>query len=496
MRPSILFAALIAFLPACATGGVDTDTTGGAATPTTTAGDSGHGGAAATTTTSTSTGAGGAATTTSTSTGAGGAATTTSTSTGSGGAATTTSTSTGSGGAATTASTSTGSGGAATTTSTSTGSGGAATTTSTTTSTSTSTSTSTTTSTSTGPVDIGVYAYAPIPTPGLINPPSAAWHPDGTYALVLNNADKVYRYDPGTKALAEVATVGSGVAWRVVSFTPDGTKAVLLGNVTTSGKEEGRVYIWDNETSTLSQMPDTTQPQITYEALAWSPDKTTARLLGAKKNGSTWLAYLWKFDPSLGLSEVKATATSAMCQDLAWATDAFDRPAIAVTCGGNGVTLFHVDFDGQIVNYNGNAGNTSCISARPQGDYALAVGWSGQRIYRFQQGGWNTDFNNPTLPGIYQVQFSSDGRRALVLGGFGKVYEYRHDLMDKQDFTDVSIPNFSSPPYNAESGVTLNDAAWRPGCDGGLLVGGANTWSVQKGYVIRFSVQNGAPCPN
>jgi WD40 repeat protein len=312
---------------------------------------------------------------------------------------------------------------------------------------------------------------------------------------VLNTSNKVYRYDPAAKSLNEVASAGSTVSWRSVTFTPDGTKAVLLGNVNPPA-EEGRIYLWDSATSTLSEMPSTAQPQITYEALAWSPDKSTARLLGAKKNGSTWLAYLWNFDPSTGLSNLKANATSAMCQGLAWATDSFDRPAVAVTCGGNGVTLFHVDFDGQVVKYLGNAGNTSHISGRPQGDYALAVGWSGQRVYRFQQGGWDTDFENPTLPGIYQVQFSTDGRRALLLGGFGKIYEFRHDLMEKVDFIDASIPNFASPPYNAESQVALNDAAWRPGCEGGLLVGGANTYSIQKGYVIRFSIQNGVACPD
>ena len=68
--------------------------------------------------------------------------------------------------------------------------------------------------------------------------------------------------------------------------------------------------------------------------------------------------------------------------------------------------------------------------------------------------------------------------------------------MQQVDFTDVSIPNFSLPPYNADSQVTLNDVAWRPGCEGGLVVGGSNTFSSQKGYVVRFAVTNGIACPN
>ena len=62
----------------------------------------------------------------------------------------------------------------------------------------------------------------------------------------------------------------------------------------------------------------------------------------------------------------------------------------------------------------GNAGNTSRIAARPQGDYALAVTWSDSRVTFFDQGGWTTGFNNPNLPGIFNVQFSSDGNRVSL----------------------------------------------------------------------------------
>jgi hypothetical protein len=123
-------------------------------------------------------------------------------------------------------------------------------------------------------------------------------------------------------------------------------------------------------------------------------------------------------------------------------------------------------------------------------------------MYRFQQGNWNTDYGNPWYSTIYAVRFSNDGNRALVLGQavgspmVGRVAEFRHDLFTQPEFTDVSIPNFSLPPYNATSGVSLNDVAWRPGCEGGLIVGGANTISSQKAYVIRFSVDNGVLCPN
>jgi hypothetical protein len=335
----------------------------------------------------------------------------------------------------------------------------------------------------------------------MINPPAAAWHPSGSYALVLNATDTVHRYDPIAKTLTNVGSAGSTVSWRAITFAPGGAKAVLLGNTAT----EGRIYLWDDASAQLTLMSAETFAGGTYEAIQWSPSGTESRVLASKKvSSSSYAAYLWPFDVSMGRATAQGFThtTSAGCQDLAWTTDAFNLPAISVVCGVNGVDLFHIDGNGNFVRYTGNAGNTSRISGRPQGDYALAVGWTSPRLYRYQQGNWNTDFYNPWYSTIYAVRFSTDGSRALALGQavgspmVGRVAEFRHDLFTQAEFTDVSIPNFSLPPYNATSGVSLNDAAWRPGCDGGLLVGGANTITAQKAHVIRFSVDNGTLCAN
>jgi hypothetical protein len=492
MRSSLLLAPLALLVAACPE--ANHPTLGDEPVTTTTTTTSGGGGATTTSAGGGATSAGGGATTTAA--GGHGGATTTS---GSGGATTTTS---GSGGATTT--TTTGSGGGTTTTAAggADGSGGhaggsgpvdagldaahdAA------------------PDAAPGPADIGFYTYAAVPPPaGLVNPPAVAWHPSGAYALVLNANDLVFRYDAATKTLTQVGSVGAAVAWRTLGFTPDGAKAVLLGN-TYAAPVEGRVYLWDHVAGTIAEMATEKLAGGSYQAIAWSPDGSQARLLGSKPNQGSYLAYVWTFDPAAGRSNLKAKPTSAGCEDLAYATDAFGLRAVAVTCGVNGVSLFHLDGNDQFVDYFGNAGNTSHIAARPQGDYALAVGWSGQRLYRFELGNWTTGFNSPTVSGG-QVEFSTDGRRALVLGGcgqcgganaVGQVYEFRHDHMAQAEITDVSIPGFGAPPYNAEQGVTLNDAAWRPGCEGGLVVGGANTFSTKRGYVVRFAVDNGVACP-
>ena len=352
-----------------------------------------------------------------------------------------------------------------------------------------------------GAVGPGFYTYAAVPAYGLVNPPAVAWHPAGKYALVLNATDAVYRFEAKTKKLTKVGAAGSKVYWRSVSFTPAGDKAVLLGRNTSAN--EGRIYLWDAAKATLSEMSGQRFAGGTYEALAYAPSGKTARVLGSKKSsGAGYLAYLWTFDAAAGLSNVKVTFTSAGCQSLAWATDSYNQPAVAVACGVNGVTLMHLNAGGQWVKHTKNAGNTSVVASRPQGDYALALCWScSGKLYRFEQGAWNTDYNNPKFSGAQQVVFAGDGKRALLLGGYsgslgaGQVYEYRHKLFSQYQITDVSIANFGKPPYNASSSVRLNHAAWQPGCHGGLIVGGANSYSSKKGLVIQFAVSNGVKCP-
>jgi hypothetical protein len=351
-----------------------------------------------------------------------------------------------------------------------------------------------------GPVDMGFYTYKAVPTYNIVNPPAAAWHPSGGYALVLANVDKLYRFDPSDDSLTEVGSAGAAVSLRDVVFTPDGSRAIVLASSTKSGVTQARLFAWDAATASLAEMPTEQLDGYTYQALAFSPDGTEARLLASKPNAGSYLAYVWPFDPMTGrdVTKVKATATSAECQDLAFATDGFGAPAVAVVCGGNGVDLFYIDKGGGIQKYPsaGSAGNVSRIAARPQGDYALAIGWSGQKVYRFQQGGWDTSFGSPKLPGIFDVAFSTNGERALLFGSKGSIYEFRHDLLAQSEIGDVSIGGFSAPPYNATPNAHVNGVAWRPGCDGGILVAGESSFSAKMGIVIRFAADNGAPCQN
>lgn len=357
-----------------------------------------------------------------------------------------------------------------------------------------------------GPASPGSYVFDPVATyAALGDPVAAAFHPNGSYALVLSNADKVFRYDPKTNGIATqpVASAGSGVYFRDVVFAPDGARAILLAYAVSGGTPEARLYVWDDEQTTLTEMPNQRYAGGYYRALAWSPDGTSARLLASKPSGGAYLASVWGFDAKSGrdLATFWAQPTSAGCGGLAWSADQLGGPGVVVVCGDNGASHFSIDAGGNVHTDTSNTGNLSSVSGRPQNDYALFMQSSGSpnRIYRFEKGVWSTDYFSPSVY-ANKVEFSSDGRRALLVGGMrsgglAAIYEYRDPLYAQADVIDVSTVDLKQPPFSVgSSSPSLNDVAWRPGCDGGIIVGGWSTYQGTGGFVIGYHVANGVAC--
>ena len=187
----------------------------------------------------------------------------------------------------------------------------------------------------------------------------------------------------------------------------------------------------------------------------------------------------------------------------------FGTWGILVTCGNGGADNHYYTEIGGIGEWrhdpgNGNTGNTSRIGAHHGGDYALMISWSGRRVYRFESGVINSSSDAPgfSTKGIWGVKFQQEGQRALIVGrtsvSVGSILEFRHDSYDCPYPTpegcgihDVSIPEFTSGPYNATSNTYLLDAAFKPNCDGGLIGGGTNGGS---GLLIQFQIANARDC--
>jgi hypothetical protein len=109
-------------------------------------------------------------------------------------------------------------------------------------------------------------------------------------------------------------------------------------------------------------------------------------------------------------------------------------------------------------------------------------------------GRWDAGFASPTLRGAFGVAFNDVGTRAIAFGGFGYLHEYRADLYSAGEIVQTQI-GLADAPFLQPTEARLADLAWRPGCDEGLAVGGANTLARQSVFVAYFRVLKGRRCP-
>jgi len=343
-----------------------------------------------------------------------------------------------------------------------------------------------------GPAAVGVYDYTAVRPGTLVSPVAVAWHPSGSYALILSASNTVFRYDAAAGTVVQVASAGSTVSWRGLAFTPDGVRALLLGNAGSGTAARGRLFVWDHASSTLAERAAEASSTGTYQAIRWGSDGR-AMLLGLGTNSLTF----WRYDASgnrTGTPFGYGVVMSTGCNDLAWVRDGFGDPALMVACGINtGGILSVAALDTATPRFSmaassSQTGNTYRIAARPQGDAAITIG-SSNKLYRYRDAVWTAEFGSPFLPYSFGVAFSSDGARALAFGGPGRAYEYRYDLYVRDQITDVPIA-LTAAPFTQPSNAVLNDVAWRPGCHEGLAVGGSNT----SAFVAYFRVLNGVRC--
>jgi hypothetical protein len=361
-----------------------------------------------------------------------------------------------------------------------------------------------------GPVGIGVYGYRRVLLPGLastqaLGPLSIA--PDGRSMVVAERQDRL-----------RLVALPSETSTVTVDLPKDGTepltiKAVehvaggvlILANATVGAARttEGRVYRAARDLSGLAEARNQRQSGNSVESIAVDPRTGAVAVLAQRMVGGGYVMTLWSWDDATrALTQARSEVTSAGCQDVDWTDDGLGGRGRVYVCGINGVQLGVIDSTGGNLVNNLNAGNTSRISARPQGDYALAIGWSGARLYRFSRGVWTTSAGpSLTNSSVFDVEFNDLGSRALIVGGFfanGDVLylrEFRHDLPTAMQIAEVSVPAFSQAPWQGITGVSMADVEWRPGCDAGYLTGGCSSFNCQRGYLIAFEVTNGRPCP-
>ncbi len=364
----------------------------------------------------------------------------------------------------------------------------------------------------------GVYTYLRAAVGGLGDTVAVAFHPDGSYALVLERTDEVHVYDwaTGTATRFDVRAAGRAVTLDDVLFSADGTTAWIVGYERVSSTDTGVVIAFSDAAyrrgdgvtsfSRLALSLGGERPTGIERPRAPSGGPGGDRPVLLTQSGtSSYIARLRELDPIAGSFSglFVARATSAGCDDLAFVDNEFGGWGLVLACGTNGAEILYYTEIGGVGEWRlgtGGYGNVSRLDAHPRGAYALVANWSSDRLHRHAGGALASTSASPSLAsGIYDVSFSADGRFALVTGRAlgtslrGTVFEFRHDLYSRSEITDVSIEGFALPPYSATSSTSLIDSAWRPGCDGGLLVGGQSS-PTSVGLVVEFQRVGGAAC--
>ena len=357
----------------------------------------------------------------------------------------------------------------------------------------------------------GVYRYTAQRATGQGVGRVARFHPDGSYALYAENYDTVHRYDWASQEMVsfELSPARGFHRFTDLEFAPDGSYALLCGYRTEDNQElEGVVFLWRD--GAFTQLEDATRANP-FEAIAFPSDGGLPTFLSRHDDRASPATLRW-LDVEAGdfTQDVVSEVASAGCTDIAHVQDEFGDPAILVSCGINGadVLLWNGAWRHGRDLGNNNLGNTHHLAAHPSGAYAYLISDSGRAMYRFARGLIEPygDAARFSRYGIWGMSFQQGGRRALVYGQAGRtpltatLIEYRHDLDDcvspfgDCQWTDVSIPSFDQAPWLGQTSTSINDAAWRPGCDGGLLVGGRSDFRGSTPLLAEFQLENGAAC--
>ena len=367
----------------------------------------------------------------------------------------------------------------------------------------------------------GIYRYYVAPIGGLRDMHVVEFHPDGTYALVLERNQGVRVYDWSTSVSIDATStrftpgrVGGTTYFEDVVFDPSGDFAIIVGwhQASAGAAPEGVLLRFDDAAwragspTPFTFLPETRAGEnfVAIE-MPWDPGPP---IVLSRRGSSSSIATLRQLDTATGrfAGLVTATPTSAGCDDLAFVNNEFGTWGVAVVCGsGSADARYYTEISG-VGEWRpppaATLGNTSRIDAYPGGAYALAIGWSGRRVHRFEGGAWRPTSGAPwfTTDGIWGVKFQQEGQRALIVGRAGgspldgTVFEYRHNLYSFAEFTDVSVPGFAGGRYLADGNTYLSDAAFRPGCDGGLIVGGKTDFRGSFGQLIEFHIEGARSC--
>jgi hypothetical protein len=348
---------------------------------------------------------------------------------------------------------------------------------------------------------IGVYERVlPMSTTGNFN--RIVYSPDGTYALILEDYDTLWKFEDATSTLTQIATT-TDEDWLSIRFDPAGF--AWVGGGTDADNPNPRLYRYvDGEGLTAITIPGLTDGGMvsTTRIIAMDQrwDGVWAVLADnhAPVNGVVYMNELMIGDTGDGDWEYGGAIAHGSSYvwspvSISWGMN-LGEP-VALTANRQIQTLM---YDANLPNgrwsmsSRGGLGNHGQMVFDPL-DHQVAwmINGSGN-VYAWQglmMGSGNQhDFGNNTFNYPRRFTTSPDGEWKIFVGGRGMVAfsDSPWSPIDSSRFALAPIANWGEPPWSAQGSQGFSDVAWRPGTCSGLIAGDA---TQNRSMLVRWFMQ-------
>jgi hypothetical protein len=270
----------------------------------------------------------------------------------------------------------------------------------------------------------------------------AAWHPDGSWCLLVGNGGAALRYN-GQRI--EAINTGTKHNLRGAAFSPDGSRALLAGN-------RGALFLFDGS-SVRAVASGTTE---NLRRIAWRPQADFALIIG---NGGTVLRYDASTDAVMPVPGDRAHTLRA----LAWRPDGayalvgayasrwagYPRPHPLYKCDGVYLqSLLHSDDEDDFVAVDWHPDGRSALIA----GYAYSEGRAANKLLSYDGSGFS--YRSVEASGaLLGAAWHPGGGYALLCGENGVLLKYCDDRVEQ--ITSGTRDNLVGPFWRPDGSSAL-----------------------------------------
>lgn len=301
-----------------------------------------------------------------------------------------------------------------------------------------------------------------------------SWKPDGSCALVVGNNGTILKYDGSAFTTVNGSVNYSNFDLYDVAWSPYEDYALIVGDYKAKSYL-GAILRYDNATDTITNLSSEFIKNGTssmLRSITWSPDGTYAMIVGYSGSVLTYN----------GVEVQNLSFKSGTTDDLhgiAWSR----RGTFAVCVGYSGTVLRYYSSSFSDISYNIDAAAgyswLQSISWRPNDDYGIIVGSRGVILkydgntYKTKTAVDSTKYADVAWKNtqLTKISWKPDGEYAIIVGEKGTVLRYGNESSIETLSTemDMDLYSVSWRPYTGEYGGDYNGYALIVGTGGKVL---------------------------